>query len=117
VSRPFRPARPTPARSAAECMCHQGAQCTSYDAGHALHLIQDRLASATPAEWDDAIVVRTDAHDATVTVRFVGSQHEATYFSAAGAAVLTEVGEPVAVHARYRVLAVGRIRFNVSERG
>lgn len=98
-------------------MCHSGGPCTSYDPGHALHLIQSRLAAATPAEWVDAIVVGADAARGTVTVRTWTSDADTTYFSAAGAADIARPGEPVAVHARYRVLAAGRSRFNVREIG
>lgn len=111
----FRPARPVPVRSAAECMCHSGGPCTSYDPGHALHLIQSRLAAATPSEWVDGIVVAADAEHGTVTVRAWDTDTLTTYFSAAGAASAALPGAPVAVHARYRVLATGRARFNVRE--
>jgi hypothetical protein len=42
-------------------MCAVGEACTSAARGHALHLIQDRLASATPAAWVDALVEEVDA--------------------------------------------------------
>jgi hypothetical protein len=96
-------------------MCHNGRPCTSYDPGHALHLIQSRLAAATPAEWVDGIVVDADAARGTVTVRGWGADADTVYFSAAGAAETARPGEPVAVHSRYRVLAAGRARFNVRE--
>jgi hypothetical protein len=98
-------------------MCHGGGPCTSYDPGHALHLIQSRLAAATPSEWRDGIVVGVDAGRGTVTVRTWDSDAETTYYSAAGAASTAQLGEPVAVHARYRVLTAGRARFNVCEVG
>ncbi|WP_460773380.1 hypothetical protein [Microbacterium sp. GXF7504] len=110
-----RPIRPVPVRSAAECMCHDGGRCTSYDPGHALHLIQARLAAATPSEWTDGIVVATDPERGTVTVRGWDDAVETVYANSAGAADAASVGTPVAVHARYRVLAVGRSRFNVRE--
>ncbi|MFT4305631.1 MAG: hypothetical protein QM604_01925, partial [Microbacterium sp.] len=90
-------------------------RCTSYDAGHALHVVQARLAASTPAEWRDALVVAVD--DETVTLRWVSSGAQTTFANAAGATDVVGVGEPVAVHDRYRVLAVGRRRFNVREVG
>ena len=96
-------------------MCHEGAPCTSYDPGHALHLIQARLAAATPSEWVDGFVAATDPERGTVTVRSWDGTVQATWFSAAGAARTAVPGSPVAVHGRYRVLALGRARYNVRE--
>lgn len=112
-----RPTRPVPVRTAAECMCHSGGPCTSYDPGHALHLIQARLVAATPTEWVDGIVTATDPERGTVTVRAWDAPTETVYFSAGGAASAAAPGAPVAVHARYHVLAIGRTRFNVREIG
>ena len=50
-------------------MCSQGAPCSSFAPGHAVHLIQARLVSATPREWVDAIVEHSDAQDGVVVVR------------------------------------------------
>jgi len=47
-------------------MCVSGGRCSSYAPGHALHLIQARLASATPSDWVDAIVESTDEHTGEV---------------------------------------------------
>ncbi|MFT4210715.1 MAG: hypothetical protein QM626_02485 [Microbacterium sp.] len=115
MSHPARPAHHIEVRSAAECMCHAGGRCTSYDPGHALHLVQARLAAATPAEWRDAFVVAID--DDAVTLRWASTGAQTTFANASGATNVVQVGEPVAVHDRYRVLAVGRRRFNVREVG
>ncbi|MDQ1128905.1 hypothetical protein [Microbacterium sp. SORGH_AS_0888] len=116
MSRPFRPARPVEERSAAECMCHVGGPCTSYQPGHALHLVQARLAAATPGEWVDGFVVNADPDAGVLTVRTLEGV-VTTFENAAGAAASVARDEPVAVHARYRVLAVGRRRFNLREIG
>ena len=47
-------------------MCSQGAPCSSFAPGHAVHLIQARLVSATPSEWVDAIVTTADTAEGTL---------------------------------------------------
>ncbi|MET0813268.1 MAG: hypothetical protein ABWY03_09445 [Microbacterium sp.] len=110
---------PRQVRERAACMCSTGSTCSSFAPGHALHLIQTRLASATPTEWVDGVIVSSDIAlgevviapldgSATVTVWNAGfSQAEA-------AASIARVGTPVAIHARYDVLAIGRERFNTA---
>lgn len=97
----------------AACMCDHGDVCSSFAPGHALHLIQARLASATPRDWADAIVDRTDAVTGEVRVRTLDGE-EWELWSAQGAALEAEPGSPVALHRAYHVLAVGRARFNVA---
>ncbi len=104
---------PLEVREAATCMCAHGEDCSSFAAGHALHLIQARLASATPREWTDGIVERADAASGHVIVRTLDGELLALW-NGAGAADTLDVGAPVALHARYHVLAVGRAWFNVS---
>ncbi|MFT4158144.1 MAG: hypothetical protein QM630_09515 [Microbacterium sp.] len=100
-------------RERSACMCAQGEVCSSFAAGHGLHLIQARLASATPAEWVDAIVERTDAATGELVVRTLEGQAH-TLWNATGAALEAAEGTPVALHVRYGVLAVGRAQFNVA---
>lgn len=97
----------------AACMCDHGDVCSSFAPGHALHLIQARLASATPSDWVDAIVEQADAVTGEVRVRALDGD-EWTLWSAQGAALEAEPGSPVALHRRYHVLAVGRVLFNVA---
>ncbi|MFT4229895.1 MAG: hypothetical protein QM602_06375 [Microbacterium sp.] len=94
-------------------MCAHGDECSSYAPGHALHLIQSRLASATPREWVDAIVEHADARTGHLIVRTLDGALLALW-NASGAAEAATVGTPVAVHERYHVLAAGRRWFNVS---
>lgn len=104
---------PTPVRDRAACMCRHGDVCSSFAPGHALHLIQARIASATPGGWLDGIVEHADASSGRLVVRTLeGTTH--TVWSAAGAALEAPLGTPVALHARYGVLAVGRTQFNVA---
>ena len=90
-----------------------GGACSSFAPGHALHLIQARLAAATPPEWVDAIVVSTDAHERSIVVRDLDSGEPVTLWSGAGAASVVRAGDPVALHARYDVLAARGARYNV----
>ena len=106
---------PVSARQAAVCMCSQGAPCSSFAPGHAVHLIQARLVSATPREWVDAIVEHSDAQDGVVVVRTLDDGSALTLWNATGAVASVSAGAPVALHARYHVLAVGQgERFNVA---
>ncbi|MCR2816926.1 hypothetical protein [Microbacterium jiangjiandongii] len=108
---------PAEVREQTVCMCVRGQRCSVFTPGHAVHLIQARLASATPAEWTDAIVDEVDAAAGTVSLRAVDGGESTIVWNAAGAAHVAEVGSPVAVHRRYRVLAVGRRWFNVAAVG
>jgi len=95
-------------------MCSDGFECSSYAPGHALHLIQYRLAAATPREWVDAIVDHVDAERGTIVVRAVEDGAAITLWSGSGAADAVATGAPVALHARYHVLTSGRQWFNVA---
>jgi hypothetical protein len=100
-------------RERAACMCDHGDVCSSFASGHALHLIQARLASATPTDWIDGIVESADAASGDLVVRDLeGAAH--TLWNGSGAALEAGVGTPVALHRRYHVLAVGRTQFNVA---
>ncbi|KAA9111667.1 hypothetical protein F6B43_04770 [Microbacterium rhizomatis] len=93
-------------------MCVHGGSCSTFAPGHAMHLIQSRLASATPSEWVDAIVASIDDAGAA-ELSTVADGAALLVWSGAGAADALEVGTPVAVHERYHVLAVGDRWFNV----
>ncbi|KDA06984.1 hypothetical protein DC31_00540 [Microbacterium sp. CH12i] len=113
MSTPLRRISPLEVSGRAACMCDHGDVCSSFTPGHALHLIQARLASATPSEWADSIVEQTDAATGEVRVRTLDGEAW-TLWSAQGAALEVQPGSPVALHRRYHVLAVGRVRFNVA---
>ncbi len=102
---------PAPVRQDAICMCATGGACSSFAPGHAVHLIQARLVSATPSEWLDALVSTTDAADGTLVAHTLDGR-VLTLWNGAGAAEQVEPGVPVAFHARYHVLAVGGRLFN-----
>ena len=113
MSSPHRHTPPLQVRERVECMCEHGHHCTSYAPGHALHLIQARLASATPSDWTDAIVELADATSGEIVVRSLTGAEPSSLWSGAGAANDLAPGTPVAVHERYHVLAIGSERFNV----
>nr|WP_188241703.1 hypothetical protein [Microbacterium sp. MF43] len=97
-------------------MCDYGSACSSFAPGHALHLIQSRLASATPSEWSDAIVEHADAASGVILVRTLEGGEPVALWNGAGASLVLSPGAPVALHGRYHVLAAGRERFNVLRR-
>lgn len=113
MSTPLNRLSPLPVRERSACMCRHGFACSSFEAGHALHLIQARIASATPAEWVDAIVELSDAATGDLVVRTLdGAAH--ALWNGASAALEAPSGTPVALHVRYGVLAVGPTQFNVA---
>ena len=113
MSTPLNRLSPLPVQERSACMCRHGDTCSSFAAGHALHLIQARIASATPSDRVDAIVETADALVGTLVVRTLdGTAH--TLWNASGAALEAPAGTPVALHVRYGVLSVGRTQFNVA---
>lgn len=92
-------------------MCAVGGSCSSFRPGHAVHLIQARLVSATPTEWVDAIVTAIEP-DGTVELHTVADGARITVWNGAGAADAVSPGLPVALHARYHVLNAGGRLFN-----
>ncbi len=113
MSTPRRPSPPLEVRERATCMCGHGGVCSSYAPGHALHLIQSRLASATPSEWIDAIVETVDLSTGDIVVRSLDGTEAFALWNAERATQELEEGAPVALHGRYDVLAAGTRRFNV----
>lgn len=101
-------------RERAACMCVHDEACTTFAPGHAIHLIQARLAAATPSEWIDAIVESTDAAHGTVLLRTVADAAAIEVWNGAGAANDLAAGTPVALHGRYNVLAAGTARYNAA---
>ncbi|UWF77265.1 MULTISPECIES: hypothetical protein [Microbacterium] len=104
---------PFEVRERSACMCGHGDTCSSFAPGHALHLIQARMASATPLGWADAIVESADAASGVLALRTLdGEEH--LVWNAGGAALEAAPGTPVALHRDYGVLAVGRVQYNVA---
>ena len=115
MSTPLHRLSPLEVAERAACMCDHGDVCSSFAPGHALHLIQARLASATPSDWVDGIVEHADAATGLLRVRTLDGD-AASLWNASGAALEAPEGTPVALHSRYGVLAVGRVQFNVASR-
>lgn len=102
---------PAPVRQDAICMCAHRAACSSFAPGHAVHLIQARLVSATPGEWVDAIVTSADAAEGSLLVHTLDGRPVALW-NGAGAAGHLVPGTPVALHERYHALSVGGRLYN-----
>ena len=111
MSSPQHPARPLEVRGQTVCMCVHGGSCSTYTAGHAVHLVQARLIASTPSQWVDAIVDDVDESVGEIVLRLLTTGTPVRVWSAAGA--LTP-GEPVALHPRYHALSVGGALVNVA---
>ncbi|MGB4136231.1 MAG: hypothetical protein WA971_06695 [Microbacterium sp.] len=111
-SRPTR-LSPVEVRERAACMCDHGGACSSFAPGHALHLIQARMASATPLGWLDAFVETADVSTGLIALRTLDGDVRFVW-NAGGAALEAAPGSPVALHRDHGVLAVGRARYNVA---
>lgn len=112
MSAPLDRLTPAPVRQDAPCMCASGGRCTSFAPGHAVHLIQARLVSATPTEWVDALVTFSDAQRGEIVLHTLGEGARIEVWNGAGAGNAVTVGAPVAYHPRYHVLSVGEHLFN-----
>jgi hypothetical protein len=95
-------------------MCAHGGSCSAFAPGHALHLIQARLAASTPSEWIDAVVETVDLQTGEITLRSFADDDVLVVWSAGATAIPARAGEPVALHGRYQVLSAAGRRFNVA---
>lgn len=92
--------------------CSRVETCSGSAPGHALPLIQQRVSAATPSKWRDAIVTAVTgtgwiALTALEDHARIWVWNHADLGSAAG------IGDPVALHDVYHVLAIGAERVNV----
>ena len=115
MSTPQRPFSPLEVREQAVCMCTHGETCTSYAPGHSLHLLQARLASGSPSQWQDAIVELADASTGVIHLRLLENDALVVVWNFAGAAEALVAGSPVAAHQQHGVLAAGPSWFNVAK--
>jgi hypothetical protein len=94
--------------------CESAAECRSDRPGHGLHAMQERLAATTASKWVDAIVIAADG-DGFATLADIerDTVHRVWHHDAFEGALA--VGEPVALHAVYGVLARGTERFSVAD--
>ena len=93
--------------------CVSASECRSDRPGHGLHAMQERLAATTASKWIDAIVTEVDANGFATLVDFDGGEGHRVWHHDAFSGAL-HVGEPVALHALYGVLARGDRRFSVA---
>jgi hypothetical protein len=93
--------------------CALGSECETLGAGHSLSFMRQRLAAATPSKWVDAIVAHVAA-DGRIRVATVSDRSELILWHHADLTSIVEVGEPVALHSVYQVLAAGPAWFNVA---
>ena len=92
--------------------CESAIECSSDRPGHGLHAMQQRLAAATASKWVDGIVSSTDEAGFATIAGLDGSIRRVWHHDAFAGTL--QVGDPVAVHAIYGVLAIGAERFSVA---
>ena len=95
-----------------EHVCESAEMCAHDTPGHALHPLRLRLATATPGKWRNALVDSVTADGWITLVAFDGGGSVSVWHHADLTASLA-VGEPVALHSVYDVMAVGRARISV----
>lgn len=95
-----------------ETSCEQGMMCVHDRSGHSLGTIQLRLAQATPSGWTDHVVADATADGWVTLVDLDGAQTRVWHHADARAELAP--GTPVALHARFDVLATGASFRNVA---
>ena len=102
-----------PIRSSLQGTLHEcSGACGVMEPGHGVSVMQARLASATPSKWVDAVVVAVSAAGWIEVASFANGSSEIVW----NHADLTDsvaVGDPVALHPVYDVLAVGGAKHSV----
>ncbi|MET0725320.1 MAG: hypothetical protein ABWY36_03145 [Leifsonia sp.] len=89
-----------------------GAVCSHTGEGHAVSAIRSRAASATPSKWRDAFIGHVDT-DGWIALDLFESGERVWAWHHADLSASVEVGQPVALHGVYNVLAIGRERASV----
>lgn len=93
------------------CVTH-GDACTRSGAGHTLSPLQQRVVSATPSRWRDALVGSV-ASGGWISLELLDTGETAWVWNHADLTAFVAVGTPVALHAVYHTLAIGDERVNV----
>lgn len=88
---------------AVDCDAAHAMMCALEAPGHAAYPMQERIASATPRQWEDAIVASIEA-DGWVGARTLDDGELVRVWRHGGFPVV--VGEPVAVHRVAALVAV-----------
>jgi hypothetical protein len=86
--------------------------CASTAPGHGLPQIQERVASATPSKWVDALVIAVSA-SGRIDVAVLSDDSTLSLWNHSDLTGSVSVGDPVGVHSVYDVLAVGNSQHNV----
>ncbi|WP_188675872.1 hypothetical protein [Subtercola lobariae] len=94
------------------CAVEFGMECARAAEGHSLHPMRRRLAAATPSKWADAIVSSV-SEDGWLELVSVETSSTVQVWHHHDLAEALSIGEPVALHAAYNVLAVGSEWFSV----
>ena len=94
--------------------CESATECRSDRPGHLLHAMQHRLASTTTSKWIHAFVIGVDAEGFATLAELGGDAIRRVWHHGAFDGAL-RVGEPVALHDVYGVLARGKERFSVAD--
>lgn len=92
--------------------CHGAMDCAATTPGHGLALIQERVVSATPSKWRDALVLSV-APSGWVRLALIADDSTVAVWNHAELDAALKPGDPVALHSVYDVLAVGDSRLNV----
>lgn len=95
------------------CEAELGMRCAHTAEGHKLHPMRRRLAAATPSRWADAIVTRVGA-DSRIDLLSVETGATVAVWHHENLGERISVGEPVALHTTYHVLAIGSHWLSVS---
>lgn len=74
--------------------------------------MQERLASATPSKWLDAVVVSASTAG-WVEIALIADGSSAVLWNHADLTSVIAAGDPVAVHPVYGVFAAGGSKYNV----
>jgi len=94
------------------CVSADGEACQARGAGHALHALQGRVTAATPGKWRDGLISHVSS-GGWISVDLLDTGETAWLWNHADLTAAVTPGQPVAVHALYHALAVGRERINV----
>lgn len=86
---------------------------SAFRSGFELHPIAARAAAATTRQWRDALVVSALADGTIAVVDILDGRTTRLWNYLDYSATLRE-GDPVAIHDRYGVLAVGNLRLSVA---
>ena len=94
--------------------CVFGMDCGTPRAGHALSFMQRRLAAATSSKWRDAIVDEVGG-DGVIRLTTLDDGSSLAVWHHVDSRAAVQVGDPVALHAIYHVLAIGATWLSVAE--